>query len=411
MEILDIDSISPGRRLARAVYSGEGKLLLPPGETITQEHLRMLKEWGFSSIAVEERAVPGKETMMEEQPEDIMEAVRETVMERFQRLDMNDAHNQVLFDRAIERQSRFMLSKSGKIQRGSKPLPAFQTERPPRVALQPLLDSSQRMGTLPTIFHHLVEMINDPRASTDDIARVISTDPALSAKLLKLVNSPFYGLAQKIDTIFRAVVLVGTRQLVMLAMGATLVTAFKGIPTSLVNMQSFWAHSISCGVCARQLARFAGATQFEGYFVSGLLHDIGKLLIYTQLPAHTLYILTEAKRQQIPVNELERETLGFSHEKLGGKLLESWRCPAELAERVTRHHEKLTEKSTVEEVILPIANAIVQALGYGTSGELFIPPLAALAWDKIGMSPEELQEQCTILDEKVREVRSFFALN
>ena len=406
MKTLEIASVRPGERLARPVFNKEGKLLFPPGEVITDAILRVLKQWEIASIAVESEASPAPQSRGAAQPEDLLQAVRDMVQDRFRLQDMEDAHVKAIFELAVERHGRMMLSKAGKIVLSGNSSPAFQTQRPPQVKMRTLIDSSQRMGTLPVVFHRLVEIINDPNASPAAISNIVSMDPALAARLLRLVNSPFYAFASRIDSISRAVAMVGTRQLVMLAMGATLITAFKGVPVSLVNMQSFWAHSISCGAAARQFALLHKTLSAESFFVAGLLHDISRLLIYSLLPNHTLYILTEAKRRQESVHRLEKETLGFGHEDLGAELLNIWRCPSELVQRVHTHHATLRESSTVEDVVLPTANALSQALGYGSSGEIYIPPLAPLAWSKLNVSPGQLLEQCQVLDEKVRELRT-----
>ena len=406
MKILDISAVRPGNRLARAIFSGEGKLLFPPGEVLSEKSLEELRQWGIASVAVDVSIPAPAVDETSVPPEDLMQAVREMVADRFSLLDMKDPHIAALFELAVERQGRIMLSKPGKIAMGGKPSPAFHTPRPPQAAIQPLIAASLKMGTLPIVFHRLVEIINSPYASPNDAAKVIATDPALSAKLLRLVNSPFYGLPTRIDTIPRAVVLVGTGQLVMLAMGATLVTAFKGVPVSLVNMQSFWSHSIGCGVGARLLAQRAGIADSESFFVAGLLHDIARLLVYTQLPTHALYLLTEAKRQQVSVHSLEKQTLGFTHEELGAELLRSWRCPQELVNRVLKHHAPLSRsRATAEDAALPAANMITQALGFGSSGEIYLPSPGEGAWALLGLSPEQLTGECQTMEDKIRELR------
>ena len=406
MKILEISSAPLGERLARPVFTQEGKLLFLPGEVITDGTLHVLRQWKIASIAVESEASSAAPNRGEAQPEDVLQVARDMVLDRFRLQDMNDEHVKAIYDLAVVRHARMMLSKTGKAVPGGVSSPAFQTQRPPQVKMRTLIESSQRMGTLPVVFHRLVEIINDPYTSAAAVSRIVSMDPALSARLLRLVNSPFYGFAARIDSITRAVAMVGTRQLVMLAMGATLITAFKGVPVSLVNMQSFWAHSISCGAASRQLSGFLKTTPNEGFFVAGLLHDVSRLLIYSLLPNHALYILTEAKRRQDSVHSLEREILGFGHEDLGAELLQLWRCPDDLIQRVHMHHSTLTEDSSAEDAILPTANALSLALGYGSSGEIFVLPFSVIAWEKLNISPELLLEQCRILDETVRELRT-----
>jgi putative nucleotidyltransferase with HDIG domain len=406
METKAIADLQPGVRLAKAVYSAEGKLLFPVGETLTRDVLATLKTWGVTTVNVFEEDAPNRPSAAAVLPEDMMDAVRETVGRRFRLQDIGNPYIATLFDLAVELEGRAMLSRPGKSPRLPKPSPAFHTSRPEPTNVETLIAASGKMGTLPMVFHRLVEIINSPYASPADSAKIIATDPALSAKLLRLVNSPFYGLATRIDTISRAVVLVGTGQLVMLAMGATLMTAFKGMPISLVNMQSFWNHSIACGVAARLLARHLSLPQPETWFVSGLLHDIGRLLVYTQLPTHALYLLTEARRRDVSIYSLETDTLGFTHEALGEALLRSWRCPEEIVRRIGRHHFPLAEDAEPEDAVLPIANLLAQGLGYGSSGEQILPEVSPRAWELADLTPEALLDVSGRLDDDVRDMRS-----
>ncbi len=416
MQILDIASVPPGSRLARAVFTSEGKLLFAAGDILSESSLNQLRNWGIAHLTIAD--APANETGQPEHvladpstPEDVREMAREKVVERFSMLDLSNPYIDAVFQVALERQGRIMLSKPGKPAPAGKPSPAFQTQRPKPVRMEPLVAAGQRLGTLPMVFHRLVEIINSPYASATDAADVIATDPALSAKLLRLVNSPFYGLPTRIDTISRAVVLVGTGQLVMLAMGATLVTAFKGMPVSIVDMQSFWSHSIGCGVAARLLAQARGQQQPESFFVAGLLHDISRLLIYTQLPVHGLHLLTEAKRRQVSVRSLEEETLGFTHDRLSAELLRSWLCPKELVERVEYHHDLPPVEVTPDAATLPVANLLSQALGYGSSGEVFVLPVADKLWEALAVSPTQLMELGSKMEEKIREMRSMLSSN
>ncbi len=339
--------------------------------------------------------------------DDLLQAIRQSVAERFPLPDPGDAIAKSIFELAVERQSRMALSRPGTALRRGAAAPAFQTQRPPKADIKKLMGTGYRMGTLPTLFHRLIEVLNEPRAGADDVAKIIAADPALTARLLKLVNSPFYGLAFKVDTISRAIMFVGARQLVMLAMGATLLTAFKGLPVSLVNMESFWGHSITCGASARLLAKHMDLLRPESFFVAGLLHDIARLLIYAQLPAHALYLLTEARRQHKTVHELEKDTLGFTHEELGGELLRQWNCPQELVDRILQHH-RVEDSSLAEELVLPASNMLAQALGYGSSGEIRVSPLSPLVWQKLGLKPESILAHCHELDKDVRELRAMF---
>lgn len=458
MNIVTLENARPGSKLAKAIYTKDGRILFPAGDVLSVDSIANMRKLGITAIfihttgpsapdaaaplgknappqpAAASRQRPAAQTAAASArqaarpsaaaktqdepaavshgnaiPTDIISASNEIIEQRFKLAPKNNPFVAGVYDIALERQTRLLLNNPHMATPSTgMQAPAFQTRKPEPVRIEPLIHSSQKMGTLPIVFHRLIEIINNPHASAADTAEIIATDPALSAKLLRLVNSPFYGLAARIDTISRAVAMVGTGQLVMLAMGATLLTAFKGMPVSLVNMQTFWNHSIACGVAARLIAQKTGTAKPEGYFVAGLLHDIARLLIYTQLPTHSLYILVEAKRRQVSVHSLEKETLGFTHEELGGILLEGWRCPLELADTIRKHHTAFSPKPRCEDVILPVANFLSQGLGYGSSGEIFLPVIPDAAWAALGITPAQLIEICHAMDDRVRELRALF---
>lgn len=409
MELLLLPDVKIGMRLARAVFTKDGKLLLPPGEMLGEKQLQLLSSHDIKELMVDSAMPAMPHPRDVNAPEDILNCVRQLVQERFEGTDSSDPYLQAVFELAVERQGRLFLSCPGKVTLGRSSLPAFHAPCPPKASIKPLISKSHHMGTLPVVFHHLVRVLQNSASSIEEISEVITTDPTLTAKLLRLVNSPFYGLAYKIDTIPRAVVMVGTRQIIMLAMGTVLLTVFKGLPVSLINMQSFWTHSISTGVAARLIAKKVGTQHSESFFVAGLLHDIARLLIYTQLPKHALYILSEAKRRQEPVFDIERECLGFTHEELGRELLTAWHCPEELTERVATHHNLQPKTNSREEVILPLSNVLSKALGYGSSGETILPGNTLPAWKALGIAPEELVNICRKLDDSVRHLRSLFS--
>ncbi len=394
-------------RLAGPVYAAEGALLFAAGTVLSASILELLKQRGVARLFVDK--TPDVSPAPGSPPENAWETAREMVEDRFRETDRSNPHVDAVFHLALERQYELLLRSPGTS--GASAAPAFRVPKPGPVRMETLVAAGLKIGTLPVVFHRLVEIINSPFAAADDAAAVIATDPALSAKLLRLVNSPFYGLATRIDTISRAVVLVGTGQLVMLAMGATLITAFKGMPSALIDMQSFWNHSIACGVAARLMAQTRALDKPESYFVSGLLHDIARLVIYTQLPSHGMYMLTEARRRRVSVRSLEKDTLGFTHEELGAELLRTWLCPEELADRVLRHHEPLAPGASAERAILPAANFLSNALAYGSSGGSELPAAQTEMWRALGLTPQQLIELCRSMDTRVSETHSMLSVS
>ena len=140
---------------------------------------------------------------------------------------------------------------------------------------QLLIKDSLEIFSLPDIYFQVAEMIKDPRFSAEDMGQVISKDPGLSARLLRVVNSSFYGFQAKVDTISRAITIVGIEDLQNLVLATSVIDKFSHIPSELVDMTDFWLRSVHCGVIARLLAKENSVLHCERLFLTGLLHDLG----------------------------------------------------------------------------------------------------------------------------------------
>lgn len=197
-----------------------------------------------------------------------------------------------------------------------------------------LVQEGQELFSLPDIYYQLREMTGNPRFSINDIALVITKDPALSARLLKIVNSAFYGCQARIDTISRAITVIGNENLRSLILATSIVNTFNRIPHDLVDMTAFWLRSVNCAVIARLLAKKCAVLHCERLLLAGLLHDIGSLVLYTQIPDKSLQVLLAADHNRGLVAGLERDIIGFTHAQVGGELIESWGLPDSLSEAI-----------------------------------------------------------------------------
>lgn len=255
-------------------------------------------------------------------------------------------------------------------------------------ALRPsdLVQGSIKLGSPPLIYERLMEVINHPRGGAADVAKVIREDTALTARLLKVVNSAFFSFPQRIDTVSQAVTVVGTSQVRDLALATSVVTLFKDVPRDLADMDGFWRHSLACGVGARVLAGLRRESNVERFFVAGILHDIGKLVFYLQVPDQARRVLEEAKASNLLLHQAERTVLGFDHAQVGEALLDLWNMPASLREAVRFHHNpRRAARFPVETGATHTADVMANALGFGNSGERFVPPLSPEAWDTLGV--------------------------
>ena len=249
-----------------------------------------------------------------------------------------------------------------------------------------LLKGYVEISSLPQVYVRLNEAVNNPRASMSDIARIISEDSGLTARLLRIVNSAFYGFPSKVESISRAVTILGTHELRALALATSVTTMFKGIPGDLVNMDSFWRHSIACGVAARILATYRRVPNAERFFIAGVLHDVGRLVMYMKIPDQSREAIMRSKEVHEPLYMAEREVIGFGHSAVGSLLLEAWKFPPGLEEAVGFHHNPNgAGRYPIEASIIHIADIIVHAMQLGANGEQFVPPLEPEAWERVGL--------------------------
>ena len=268
-----------------------------------------------------------------------------------------------------------------------------------------LLKGYTQISSLPTIYTRLNEAISNPRTSMSDIGEIVRDDPGLTTRLLRLVNSAFYGFPSKIETISRALVIVGVRQLRDLALATSIMSLFKGIPEQLVSMESFWRHSIACGVAAKILATYRRDTNVERFFVAGMVHDIGRLIINTKVPDQARQALLRCKFKRELLYMAEREVIGFDHAAVGGALLKAWNLPASLEEVVVYHHNPSeARRFPLETAVIHVANIIAHVMQFGSSGERFVPPLDGKAWETIGLSTSILSPALDQLERQVTNV-------
>lgn len=266
---------------------------------------------------------------------------------------------------------------------------------------QALVDSANQLYTLPTIYYQVDTAINDPVSTATRIGKIISEDAGLSARLLRVVNSAYFGLPSRIDTISRAVTVIGTHQLRDLILATSVIESFRGIPDSLVDMESFWRHSIATGVAARIIATYLREPNVERFFVGGLLHDIGSLLTYAQIPRDEAAVLKHCAETDVLLHVAERELLGYDHAEVGGLLLKSWKLPTALADMARCHHAPHKSSQHAAEVaVIHVADIISHALELGSNGEKFVPPLESSAWDRLGLSEGALSTIVGLVDKQ-----------
>jgi HD-like signal output (HDOD) protein len=413
MEKTSTHKLVPGMILAQDVKDPAGRLLAPCGQKVTEKLIRIFKIWGVGDIAVRlPEDAKGTETGQEAYiPDEIRQQARELVSYRFQFNDLNEPFVSELFNISVERKARRIFNSPGtgpgEKHRQNHITPEKNTSAPkPRpVNVENLIYRTMRLGTLPDIYYKTISAINNPETSLDDIAGIVSKDTTLSAKVLQLVNSSFYSLRQKVDTLTWALALIGTNQLMTIVSGVSAVSLFKNIPSRLINMASFWEHSIACGTAARLLSGyFPQAMEAERFFVAGLLHDIGRLILVQNLPEQYFQIFRHVRREELFLFTAEEEVFGADHSHIGAALARHWNLPERLAAMIGYHHFPAKQASFVEAAIINLADIIVNALEIGNSGEFFVPVIEPEVCQRLNLDKDILQSIASETDLQLADI-------
>jgi len=205
--------------------------------------------------------------------------------------------------------------------------------------LKKITQSIIGLPTLPTVITQMIGLIDNPKTSARDVSRLIATDQALTAKILKLANSAFYGFPREISTVNHAVVVLGFETVKSLGLSVSVLERFAGRSgDTSFDRQKFWEHSIACGVAARMLAdKLRYRVQGEA-FAAGILHDIGKLILSQYFADEFTEILELVRTQDLYIGKAEEAVLGVTHAEVGNWLAEKWNLPRQLVEAIAFHH-------------------------------------------------------------------------
>jgi putative nucleotidyltransferase with HDIG domain len=223
-----------------------------------------------------------------------------------------------------------------------------------------LVQGNVQLLSLPEVCLRIQQLADDPYADISEFAQLVAQDPALTTRLLKLVNSAYFGCSGRVDTISRAVNLVGIAELRNITLAMAALEVFGGFEHEHFDLLGYWRHSVYTALTARCLARRAGVLHAERLFTAGLLHDIGRLLIFNLLPESAARI-RQRTDQGMDACEAERAELGFDHAEAGSALLELWRLPKELCITVALHHAPETAPAArLETAAVHIANQIAR---------------------------------------------------
>jgi HD-like signal output (HDOD) protein len=206
--------------------------------------------------------------------------------------------------------------------------------------IRSVVERIQKLPTLPEIGVSILDLAADPEVSMEAMAEAINRDPSLAARVLKVANSPFYGMPRQVDSLQLALVILGLSEVRNIALGIMILKVIKGLDTHVTyDRDKFWTHSLGCGIAARILSRKLHLRNDGADFIVGLLHDTGKIIIDEYFSEDFLKIHDASMQSHCSMIEAEKRFLGESHERIGGWLAEKWRLPETLCEAIIHHHD------------------------------------------------------------------------
>lgn len=285
------------------------------------------------------------------------------------------------------------------------------TSNPKPLALDDVVKQVSEISTLPHIAMKAMEVANDPESSVIDMKNVIEMDPALSARVLRCVNSSAYAPREKISNVQRAISYLGLRQIRNLALTASVADLFASDEAiGSYRRRSLWQHLVAVGVCSRLLAMRQKMPDFEDAFIAGLLHDIGIVLEDQYLHEHFRRVI-DGLDEGMTLVEAERKQLGFDHAALGARIAESWRFSERVKAAIGYHHA--SDDYRGEEVLIvrcvEVANLICTVKGYSSVGRKVVQACQS-ALSALSLTREHVLVLDSDLDEELAKNAALFDL-
>ena len=265
------------------------------------------------------------------------------------------------------------------------------------------------LGAYAPVIEEIEAALESPECSLVTVAEAIGKEPDLTARLLKLGNSSFYGFSSRLTTVNEAISLIGIQQVQDLIQVSSIIEQFAGVSADLVSMESFWRHSLACGLGARSLAMERRLPKPDKFFVAGLLHDVGRLVLFSQAPDAAQRVFEVYYKDRVLLREAELRVLGYDHAQIGEALLRHWQYPAPLVQAIACHHRPIaSDAASFEAAIVHLSDHLVNAMQIGSSGERHVPPLQMKAWETLRLSTDVLPGVMRAIEEQLGAVQDTF---
>jgi HD-like signal output (HDOD) protein len=422
MKTISTEDAALGMVLTGDVITSQGRFLLPSGTVIKEKHFRIFKMWGITEVTVkdppEESSIKGDQKAGKEKREidrDCTDFLHKIFHPLF---TMELSFTDQLYNAAQERCGHYKKEFS-RWKASLESLESYQVSETSSLdekvlPIDVLIEEQSELASLPDVYFRIIEILEDPSSSAAHLAEAISKDPSISGRLLKLVNSSLYGGQRsgkeknQIDSLVKAITLVGFDELSSLGLGIAVIRTFKEIPPLLIDMKDFWFHSAGCGVISRLLSFYYFKRAEERFFMGGLLHNVGRLILLNAYPRLMQTIFARSVREEVPVHHLEKEYFGYTNAEIGDTLLAKWQFPKTLRNMVKYQHDPLGGERVPDAEIIHIALVLSTAFRIGLGGEMLVFPPKEEIWEGLGISPSIFMPLVKQADRQVSEIKNVF---
>jgi putative nucleotidyltransferase with HDIG domain len=255
-----------------------------------------------------------------------------------------------------------------------------------RAAAKKKVQLLKNLPTLPGMIEQISKAVESKRFSVGDIGRLISRDQVLTAKILKLANSAFFGFSRKVGSLTQALVLLGFD----VVKGLILTSSVFDL--MMHRAGELWQHSMGVATASSLIAQEMEIKEVEEVSLAGLLHDLGKVVLRAQMEEEQNAITALVQSQGLAVRQAEQEVLGFDHTHIGLWLAESWKLPVQLTEPLRWHHQpEGARQAPLATAVVHLADILVRGYGFGDGGDPWVPSLDRYALSQLSLTPQKLE--------------------
>ena len=250
------------------------------------------------------------------------------------------------------------------------------------------------LPTLPAVFMRIMRMMQAKDTSIREISQVVETDQSIAMKILRLINSSFYGLSRSVYSVQQAIVLLGANTLKNILITASVFQALnRRSQEAGLNREGFWKHTMECGMIARCLDDKINSGREEEGFICGIIHDIGKVVLDQYFHDKLLRVLNKSRKEGILFYQAERELLGVTHAEIGSKLADLWYLPDNLVEVIAQHHEFRTESEYARQTaLIQVSDMLAYQYAARTGMNTLIPEVDPLCWHALDLDPRQPED-------------------